>query len=729
VADLEESDSNKGSRLFAQSAVVFLLYAALSYFFFARELVGAFRASFVGRGTDPTWSMWFLRWWPYAIQNSLNPFFTNLVWAPRGTSLAWTTSTPLPSFAAVPVTLTFGPIAAYNVLCLAAPVLAAFAAYLLCRYVTASFWPSVLGGFVFGFSPYLLGQLLSHLDLVMVFPIPIAALAIAMKYEGDLGSGAYVAMLAAALIAEFLCFPELFTTLTMVGGIALVLAYFILKDREPLADMMLPTAIALGLAMIALSPYLYEMLTNSPPASPLYSPATYSADLLNFVIPTRANLLGTLSPAAAVSRRFNGLIYEQGACLGIPLLLIVESWRRRHWHEPESRLAVLMLLIVCVAALGPVVNVAGKPTLPAPWAIAAHLPLIQVALPARLMVFAFLLTAVIAAAWFAFSPARAGVKLFAAGAVLIFMMPNPSGNFWISQAQLPAFFADGLSRDYLVPAETILPLPYGRTGSSMLWQAAADMSFRMAGGYKSRPPFEFKRLPIVGFFFGAIDLAEPADQLKAFLASKNVSAIVAATDDPNFATWQPVLDGLRIEPTEVGGVALYRIPPDQFAQYAALSPERLEQRAVALRMDALVEACAGYVASHGSDGDLSALALKRANLLPADWRVSPDPMQYSDYVVASYKGKVEIALGGSYPALRPLAERYRTTATRIYYPFPHTWSPNRKYPTNVIAFPMVFEFDGRALGAAAAALKASPPPERTTPFLEATRSADEVNHE
>jgi hypothetical protein len=706
-----------------------LTYSALSFLFFARELKGAFRLDYIGVGTDPTESMWFLRWWPHAIHNALNPFFTRLLWAPEGTSLAWATSIPLPSLAAMPITYFFGPIAAYNVLCIAALVLATFAAYLLCRYVTQSFWPSVLGGLIFGFSPYMLGQLLSHLDLVMVFPIPIAALALAMRYNGDLGSGGYVAMLSAALIVEFLCFPELFATMCMVGAVAMVLAYFILPDRESLTGMVIPTAAAFGLSMFVLSPYLYEMLTNSPPGTPLYSPAKYSADLLNFVIPTRTNLIGTLSPAAAVTSRFNGIIYEQGACLGIPLLLIVESWRRSHWREPESRLAILMLLIVCVAAIGPVLSVAGKPTFPAPWAIAAHIPLIQVALPGRFMVYAFLLAAVVAAAWFAFSPARAGVKMLATGAVVIFMMPNLSGNFWISRAQLPSFFAGGAWRNYLAPEDTILTLPYERMGSSMLWQAETRMSFRMAGGYTTRTPFSFKRLPIFGFFSGAIDLAEPADQLKAFIASKEVSAIVAANSDPNFAIWHPVLDRLGIPPVSVGGVELYRVPPDSFASYAALSPVRLEQRAAALRMDTLIEACARFVAGEGTHGDLSALALKRANLLPADWRVSTDPNEYTDYIVTEYRGKIEIALGGSYEALRPLAERYRGIATRIYYPYPHAWSPDRKYPTDELAYPMLFEFDRQALAAAATALKVSPPPERTTSFLEATRGAAEVNHE
>jgi hypothetical protein len=718
MVSIEDERGTKPARAYA--IVTILIYTALSFLFFARELIASFRCDYIGTGTDPTESMWFLRWWPYVIHEAANPFFTRLIWAPEGTNLTWAMSVPLPAFAAVPITHFFGPIAAYNVLCIAAPVFSALAAFLLCRYVTESYWPSLLGGFIFGFSPYVLGQLLAHLNLAMAFPVPIAGLAVAMKYRRDLSNGAYVAMLSTALIAAFLCFPELYATMTVFGGIALVLACVVLPDRESLNELVIPTAAAFGVSVLVVSPYIYEMLTSSPPDAPLYPPAKFSADLLNFVVPTQTALVGTLPPLIAISRKFSGDIYEQGACLGIPLILIVEDWRRRHWRDPESRFAVLMLLAVCVAALGPVLMVAGKPTFPMPWAIFGHVPLLEVALPARFMAYAFLLAAVIAASWFAFSPARRGFKLLAAAAVVIFMLPNLSGNFWVSPAQLPSFFADGIWRDYLEPSEIILALPYERMGSSMLWQAQANMSFRMAEGYTTRKPFAFARLPIVSFFSGSIDLPEAPDHLKAFIASKRVSTIVADPADPNFAIWQSVLDALGLMPINVGGVVLYQVPTGKFADYAALSPRRLEQRALARRLDMLIEAGAEYLALGNRIDDLTPLALKRAGLLPSSWAILNDPAALQDYMVLSIHGRVGIAIGGSYEALRPLAQRYHNLATRIDFPYPRQWSPTRKYPARSIAQPMVFEFTPGELMNAAKALKASPPPERTTPFLEYT---------
>jgi hypothetical protein len=705
-------------------------YTLLSIAFFARGLFGGFSSAYLGQNTtDPSAFMWFLDWWPYAISHRLNPMFTNLLWAPDGTTLAWSTPIPLLAIAAWPITHLFGPVAAYNVLCLAAPVLAGFSAYLLCRWITEEFWPSLLGGFIFGFSPYMLGQILAHLDLVMVFPVPLAVL-IALKYHSEeAGPFTYAVGLAGLLIAQFLCFPELLATMTLFAGFAFVIALLVIPQRERIVAMIVPTAAAYALAALVLSPYLYEMLARRSPGHGIYPLELYSADFANFVIPTAANLTGLVPAAKTISSKFTGLIYENGACLTIPLIVIAEAWHRRHWNEPAARLLILMLVAACVAALGPDLHVLGHQTIPMPWALVDHLPFLAIALPVRYSLYAFLALAIIAALWFAQTSARRAAKIAAAASVVVFLLPNPSAGFWVSSVDTPAMFRDGRWRQYIDPGGIIMPLPYARYGNSMLWQATAQMSFRMASGYTSVTPLQFNRLPIVNYLSGAIDLPEAAEHLKAFIASKHVSMIVAAIDDPNFAMWQKLLDDLGINPVNSGGVLMYPIPQGSFANYAKPSAVQLEKRAVALRFDTLLEACARYVKLGKPLDDLTPLALKRAGLLPADWLVSTDPLALHDYLVLPVHGRVGIAIGGTYGALRPLAERYRTRAARIDYPYPRAWSADRKYPNGDSLKPMVFEFDPHALAAAAAALSASPPSERTTPFLDATRSADEVNHE
>jgi hypothetical protein len=147
------------------SLAVFGLYPAISLLCFARALPGHLGNTYIGCEADPPIYMWFLRWWRYAFDHRINPFLTDLLWAPRGFNLAWTAFIPLPAWLAIPIGRTLGEAAAYNVLCIVALPLAAVSAFLLCRRVTGAFWPSILGGYIFGFSPYMLGQLLGgHLN-------------------------------------------------------------------------------------------------------------------------------------------------------------------------------------------------------------------------------------------------------------------------------------------------------------------------------------------------------------------------------------------------------------------------------------------------------------------------------------------------------------------------------------------------------------------------------------
>ena len=96
----------------------------------------------------------------------------------------------------------FGPVVAYNARCDAVPALAALTAYLLCRHLTGSLWASLVGGYLFGFSSYMLGQELGHLHMTAVFLLPLVALAVVRFVREEIdGRGARVAARRAARAA------------------------------------------------------------------------------------------------------------------------------------------------------------------------------------------------------------------------------------------------------------------------------------------------------------------------------------------------------------------------------------------------------------------------------------------------------------------------------------------------------------------------------------------------
>jgi len=426
-----------------RGALAILIYSALSWLIFGRELSAGLTARYVGAGTDPSAFFWFIAWWPYALGHHLNPMFTSLLWAPAGTSLAWGTPIPLPALIAAPVTATLGPVASYNLLCLAAPPAAAFSTYLLCRWITGKFWPSVLGGLIFGFSPYMLGQMIAHVDLVMIFPVPLAVLAALKYFAGEIRTRTYVAGMAALMVAQFLCFPEIFATAVMFGAIAFAIALRVSPERRGLLEMIVPTAIASAASVAILSPYLYAMLSAGTPREAIYPPSLYSADLLNLVVPERFNWLGSFAPMRAISDRFPGFWIEHGACFGVPLLLIAAAWGRRNWAAPAAKIALLCFGAILIAALGPALLAGGRPILPMPWILAARAPLIANALPVRFAMYGLVCLAIIAAQWFASDHASAIAKAAAAIAIVIMMLPRFDAGFWTTELRQPAMFRDG----------------------------------------------------------------------------------------------------------------------------------------------------------------------------------------------------------------------------------------------------------------------------------------------
>ena len=152
-------------------------YTLLSVVFFGGPvlpLIGDPTGTIIAKDQiDSSLFMWFFAWWPHALLHGLNPFVTHLMFVPEGFNLQWTTSMPGPSLLLSPITLLFSPVVTWNVIQLLAPALSAWTAFLLCRYITGKTWPSFVGGYLFGFSPYMLAHVTGSpfLSLVPLLPV------------------------------------------------------------------------------------------------------------------------------------------------------------------------------------------------------------------------------------------------------------------------------------------------------------------------------------------------------------------------------------------------------------------------------------------------------------------------------------------------------------------------------------------------------------------------------
>ncbi len=650
---------------------------------FGRPILRHFVTEYVGSGVDPTLAMWALVWWPYALRHGLNPFFSDRIWAPHGASLAWITGVPGASLLAAPVTQAAGPVAAYNILALLAPALAAWTAYLVCRRITERFWPSVAAGYLFGFSSYELGHLRGHLNLMFICLIPLAVYLVLLRLDRVIARRAFVIGLAAVLTLQFLFSNEIFATLTVFGTAVFGLAYLLVpKHLKPdLRSAGVEIVYGYGVAVALLCPYLYAIVSHGLPRVPIAEPDVFSSDLLNIIVPTPLTLIGgaALQPVAL---GFGGNNAEQGAYLGLPLVLIIVLFARSHWRRPEGKLLLGALGIVMLASLGPTLHVAGRPTVPLPWRFVLWPPIIKTALPGRFAVYAALIAAMIAALWLAASTAprsRWAIVCLA----MVFLLPDLGRPGWAAPAATPPFFSGNLYRTYLHEGETVLIIPYGANGSGMLWQAETGMYFRMAEGVGTGSiPRDFFRWPINYTFYSGRLIPDHAGQLNAYLAAHAIRKIVVAGGTPG--PWPELFAALGTEAVRRGGVLLYQVPDRLQPSRGPLGLIEIETRSNLALAASLVTA-ANYYLSHSIPlTELSPLDAERRGLLPQYWggygasEADDHRLAFSTrtglWLGPWEDGTIGVGLTASFQTLEPLVARYGPLAKRIYFPYPQPFT-------------------------------------------------------
>jgi len=635
---------------------------------------------YIGRlSSDPTLFIWFLKWWPFALTHGLNPFLTDYLWAPTGINLAWMTPVPGASLLAWPITASLGPVAAYNIVALLALPLAAWTAYLLCRHITGAFLPALLAGYVFGFSSYEWSHLLwGHLNLILVFPVPLLVYLLLLRLDNRLAPFPYAALMAVGLIVQFSFSVETFATMSVFGGITALVAFLLMPGATGrVLEVAGLTAAAYVLAALVLSPYLYFFFSHALFSGPVLPLTRFSSDLLNFVVPTPISLASHLLPGPG--RIFSGNISEGSAFLGLPVLAIIILFAWASWRTRTGKLLLVTVLVICIASLGPTLHLGGSPSVPLPWRLFLHLPLINIALPGRFMGLASLAVATIVALWLASGGRRAWLKWALAALSIAVLLPNVSRFEWTSRVDTPAFFAHGLYRRYIPPGSIAFVLPYGELGSSMLWQAQTGMEYRMAEGSGANIPKEFTRWPVLDAFACATLMPDYRVQLRAFLSANRVQTVVVVHGTPG--PWGRLFDGLGV-PIDVGGVRLYKVPGEILAGYREATPLEMVRRAALAQFSTLLRVADAYLSRGFRLSDLTIHRVEQLGLLP-NWGCAafgtdaPGTLFWQHAVLRlgpGPNGTIGLGILGSSEVLGPVIEHYAMDAQAVYFPYPSTLS-------------------------------------------------------
>ena len=633
---------------------------------------------------------------------------------------------------ALPLTMAAGPIVAHNAVMLLAPALDGWAAFVLCRYLAGSYGPAWLGGYIFGFSSYVLGGMQGHEHVVLVFSIPLMVW-IALRYlAGEIKAGRFVAAMVLLLIVQFGCFIEGFATTAVCGAIALGLAMLFTEGdaRKRLWLLVPPLAASYATAGLLISPFLYFMFADGFQHGIIFDPWLLSADLLGFSVPTPLNAVGEIHFLAAITANFRTNLFEASPYIPLPLLLIVVLYARSHWRTPMGRLLVDLLIVMCVLTMGPWLEIAGRITIGLPWLVLGDLPLLNKALPVRLAVYVFLILAIIVSIWFSSTTAQPRIKWLLGTTVVLLGLPNLAEGYWARPVNQPTFFSTFAHRHYLAPSDVVLALPFGWQSDSMLWQASTDMYFNLAGGYIGYAPLlpdEYMQWPIAMGLYNVAGVPDACEQLRAFLNGHSVGAIIVAdyryewtkfdggptpdvpvrvpTDPRERIEIEKCMGSLGIGPLEIGGVHFYRIPPEMLGPYRQLTALEMQQRADRARFEALLLGAQRYLSQGRDPAKLTPQALQELGIVRVKWfggipfpttAQSGTTFPTGSILRSSSDRKIEVGIVGTYEALRPLIDRYQAETSAIYFPYPSPLTRSRADLTNETAM-IVMAFDHAGL--------------------------------
>ncbi len=521
------------------------LYALLSLILFGHHVIGHLGSRIVASDAiDSSQFMWFFAWWPHALLHGLDPFVTHEMFVPQGFNLTWATAMPGPAVLLSPVTLAFGPAVTWNVIQLASPALSAWTAFILCRHVTDRTGPSLVAGYVYGFSPYMFIHLTGGPYLALVALEPIFVWLVLRRLQGQIGSRAFVVWMAVALAAQYLISSEVLATATLFGAVALVLAYVLLPEwRWELVDTVrLLIGAYVGLAIL-ISPFLAFFLFGQhyPPGA-----IGFPADLASYVVP---------SPFMAITRhspRLTGSGLE--SYLGVPLVVLLAVFT---WAERRRRVTWVVVLATFAAGLctlGTHVVIAGHVTsIPAPWLVLGKLPVLRYAIPVRLALFVVLPAALIVALFLSDGGRwRWGLAVLVVASIL----PDAGNAVWDTPIQDPPFFAHGTYKRYLNANDRVLTVPVW--GPNQRWQADTGFAFKLAAGYAGNPfPPSYTRYPIWSTLLSGRLTSDSAAQLRRFIHDKGVTDVVVDATFPG--PWRRLFGSLGVRPVSMGGVLLYRL--------------------------------------------------------------------------------------------------------------------------------------------------------------------------
>ena len=460
-----------------------LFYLLISVVYWGIQIWPDLTTQFIGaKHGDGFGHIWLLGIWQVIFSQHGHLFITKQVWSPIGFNLAHTSN--LVGLGIINHWFgwdNYSPVFIYNFWMLAAPILAALSAFLLCYTISKKYLASLIGGFIYGYSPYMLGHVMGgHLELLLIFPAPVLALLLLLHAQEKINSGLFVILTTFFSTLYFSFSPELLIAYTIVTAALWILIYCIHPSlRKALQRTAIMFVFANILTLLCVSDYLYFFIHDY--TTQFAKNITDNANpFLGFLIPTPLFLIGG-HLFKSIANQFPADLYDSTGYICLPLLYILFDTCRNTKKHPYYFPILFAVIVSFLLSMGPRFHFLNAATFPFLWWPFSHIPILDFIMPGRLSYLAYLFLALLLCIWLACRSFK--IQLLFLLLIIAFYFPAKDIQFqnkiyhWITPINPPAFLKNDTYKKYITKDDTVFFIPMSEeTGA---FQAITHNYFRL----------------------------------------------------------------------------------------------------------------------------------------------------------------------------------------------------------------------------------------------------------
>jgi hypothetical protein len=537
-----------------------------------------------GYGLDNIMHAWFWGWFAVAIAHHWNPFFSNYGTTPITTNLLWNNANLVFGLVTWPLMASIGPITTIGVVYVALITAGGGFMAMQIRPHVKHLSSALVGGLFFCFAPWMQSELAAgHLSEFSVATIPLGwwvgkHLLRAARESRRLP--VWSAMAGAWIVLQYWVNKEILAT-SLVVGLGFLLVYLTRGKKINLRlerRWLVGAVIGCGVVITLLAfPLMVQFASRGTPHGfTNTSPNSYVIDLLAYIVPGYGQMVA-FGFTHAIAGKFTGNALEVDGYLGLPLIAVLVWIGVKRHADNLVRFGIVCAAVAAVVAAGPWVHIGGvRLDIPLPGLILEHLPIFDLMVPARAMMFVLIgVACMIAGGWDAMmEPRNRRTLILAAAIVAMTLLPSVgemTGVWGFSLPPPPRVLSSSTLRSLPLGATVVLvpSATRGNHGVSMYWQVLDDFRFKDPFGYMLRPEpgLGYQEAPppsplsnvVTSLSSGQKPSGVPLSKLNAQMQSWHIAAIVVAPG-PEYGISLRWFTKYLGEPILVDGAAVWLHP-------------------------------------------------------------------------------------------------------------------------------------------------------------------------